>query len=276
MIYLIGDIQGCCDALDRLLDTIDFSPSRDHLFALGDLVNRGPDSLGTLRKLQSLGASATCLLGNHDWHLLAAAAGVRPPHRQDTLTAILQSPDREVHLHWLRQQRMAVHAHGWLMVHAGVVPQWDTPTTLLEAQALEAQLQSPDLGDFLRVMYGDEPSLWREDLTGAERLRFALNTLTRIRFVSQEGRLELNSKESHRSGPSGCVPWFDAPNRRTRGTPIAFGHWSTLGLMSRPDLLCLDTGCVWGGQLTAVRLATDPAEREVIQVSCTQSQRPGR
>lgn len=276
MIYLIGDIQGCCDALERLLRAIDFSPSRDHLFALGDLVNRGPDSLGTLRRLQSLGASATCLLGNHDWHLLAAAAGVRPAHKLDTLAPILGAPDREVHLHWLRQQRVAVHAHGWLMVHAGVVPQWDTPTTLLLAQALETQLQSPDLPEFLRVMYGNEPSLWRDDLAGAERLRFALNALTRIRYVGLDGRLELKSKESLHERPVDCLPWFDVPERRTRGTPIAFGHWSTLGLMSRPDLLCLDTGCVWGGHLSAVRLGQDPAQREVIQVACPQAQRPGK
>jgi bis(5'-nucleosyl)-tetraphosphatase (symmetrical) len=278
MIYLIGDIQGCCGALERLLQTLDFSPSRDHLFALGDLVNRGPDSLGTLRRLQALGGSATCLLGNHDWHLLAAAAGVRPPHRQDTLQAILAAPDREAHLHWLRQQRMAVQAHGWLMVHAGLAPQWDVATTLALAGALEERLRSPDLPDFLRVMYGNEPSLWDDGLGGVERLRFALNTLTRIRFVRPDGGLELNGKEQ-RQGPTGCVPWFEAPNRRTRGVPVAFGHWSTLGLTSRPDLLCLDTGCVWGGHLTAARLGADdpvdPAQRTFTQVACTQAQKPG-
>ncbi len=273
MIYLIGDIQGCCDALERLLQTIDFSPSRDHLFALGDLVNRGPDSLGTLRRLQALGACVTCLLGNHDWHLLAAAQGVRAAHRQDTLEGILQSPERESHLDWLRHQRVAVHAHGWLMVHAGVAPQWDLPTTLALAGALEQQLRGPDLADFLRVMYSNQPEIWRNELAGHDRLRFALNTLTRVRFVHANGSLELGSKEGAGATPPACTPWFDAPNRQTRGTPIAFGHWSTLGLVNRPDLLGIDTGCVWGGKLTAVRLSGD--EREIIQVDCPRAQKPG-
>lgn len=278
MIYLIGDIQGCCDALERLLQTLDFSPSRDHLFALGDLVNRGTDSLGTLRRLQQLGGSATCLLGNHDWHLLAAAEGIRPPHRQDTLQAILQAPDRETHLDWLRHQRMAVLAHGWLMVHAGVVPQWNTDTTLQLAGELEQQLLSADLPAFLQVMYGNEPSVWHSELPGPERLRFALNTLTRTRFVhSDTGALELHSKEGSNGNPPGCVPWFEAPGRQTQGTPMAFGHWSTLGLIARRDLLALDTGCVWGGQLTAARLTDGPdgGVPEIIQVPCLQAQKHG-
>ena len=273
MNYLIGDIQGCSNPLQRLLQTIDFSPSRDHLYVLGDLINRGPDSLGTLERLQSLGASVTCVLGNHDWHLLATAEGVRPAHRHDTLAPLLRSPDREKHLHWLRQQHMAVVAHGWLMVHAGVVPQWDTALTLQLAAELEAVLRGPDLGDFLRVMYSNEPDLWRADLAGVERLRFTLNVLTRIRFIEPNGRLEFTSKESAGGGPPRCVAWFDAPGRRTEGQAIAFGHWSTLGLLNRPHLLGIDTGCIWGGHLTAVRLQGD--SREFIQVPCPQAQAPG-
>lgn len=273
MIYLIGDIQGCCDALERLLQAIDFSPSRDHLFALGDLVNRGPDSLATLRRLSALDGAATCLLGNHDWHLLATSQGFRTAHRRDTLEPILQAPDRQALLDWLRHQRMAVYNHGWLMVHAGVAPQWDLLTTLSLAGALERLLQSPDLPDFLRVMYSNEPSIWHPELTGHDRLRFALNTLTRVRLVRADGGLELSNKQAHDPLLAGCTPWFDAPNRQTQGVPIAFGHWSALGLFNRSKLLCLDTGCVWGGKLTAVRLSASDHQGEFIQVDCPQAQK---
>ncbi len=269
----MGDVQGCCDALERLLAKIDFSPSRDHLHVLGDLVNRGPQSLATLRRLRGLGDAATCLLGNHDLHLLAVAHGVRPQHKSDTLTDILDAPDREAWLDWLRQRRMAVFEHGWLMVHAGVVPQWDRATTLQLADEVERQLRGLELGAFLRVMYGNDPARWSDQLEGHARLRFAVNVLTRIRFVQADGTLDLKSKEGAGGAPPGCVAWFDAPDRRTADTPIAFGHWSTLGLVNRPDLLALDTGCVWGGQLTAVRI--DGGRREVIQVECEPAQRPG-
>jgi bis(5'-nucleosyl)-tetraphosphatase (symmetrical) len=273
MDYLMGDVQGCCDALARMLAKIGFSASRDRLHVLGDLVNRGPQSLATLRHLRGLGDAATCLLGNHDLHLLAVAYGVRPQHKSDTLTDILEAPDRDAWLDWLRQRRMALFEHGWLMVHAGVVPQWDAATTLQLAGEVEQQLRGPDLGAFLHVMYGNEPARWSESLSGHARLRFAVNVLTRIRFVMADGTLDLQSKEGAGGAPPGCVAWFDAPDRQTAGTPIAFGHWSTLGLVNRPDLLALDTGCVWGGQLTAVRI--DGGRREVIQVECEQAQRPG-
>jgi bis(5'-nucleosyl)-tetraphosphatase (symmetrical) len=274
MIYLLGDLQGCCDALDRMLAEIGFSPSRDELYVLGDLVNRGPQSLRTLQTLSGLGASAHCLLGNHDLHLLAAASGVRPVHRSDTLDDILRSPERERWLHWVRHQALALHAHGWLMVHAGVPPQWDLATTLQLAGEVQAQLQSPQLKEFLTVMYGNEPARWSPALQGPDRLRFAINALTRIRFVqTADGTLDLRSKEGAGLAPPGCVPWFDAPGRATQGQPIAFGHWSTLGLVNRPDLLAIDTGCVWGGSLTAVRV--DGGRREVVQVACEQAQAPG-
>jgi bis(5'-nucleosyl)-tetraphosphatase (symmetrical) len=273
MDYLVGDVQGCCDALDRLLAEIGFSASRDQLVVLGDLVNRGPQSLATLRRLRALGDAATCLLGNHDLHLLAVAHGVRPLHRGDTLGDVLDAPDRDAWIDWLRQRRIALFEHGWLMVHAGVVPQWDRATTLKLAGELEQQLRGPDLGAFLQVMYGNEPARWSDSLRGHERLRFAVNVFTRIRFVTADGTLDLKTKEGAGAAPAGRLPWFDAPGRRTEGTPIAFGHWSTLGLVNRPDLLALDTGCVWGGQLTAVRV--DGGRREVIQVACEQAQRPG-
>jgi bis(5'-nucleosyl)-tetraphosphatase (symmetrical) len=274
MRYLIGDVQGCCAALQRLLDLLAFSPSRDHLVALGDMVNRGPNSLGTLRLLRDLGNSATCLLGNHDLHLLAVAHGVRPQHRNDTLAPILDAADRNEWIDWLRYRRMALDEGGWLMVHAGVPPQWDRALTMTLAAEVEARLQSPDLRDFLVVMFGNQPARWTDDLRDADRLRFAINALTRIRFVDGDGALDLKTKESADRAPEGLVPWFDAAGRQTQGVPIAFGHWSTLGLLQRPDLLALDTGCVWGGQLTAARLRNGLAT-EFIQVQCPQAQKPG-
>ncbi len=266
MHYLVGDIQGCADAFERLLAEIAFSPSRDRLYVLGDLVNRGPGSLATLRRLRDFGAAATCVLGNHDWHLLAVAAGVRPRHRNDTIDEILEAPDREAWLEWLRQRRMAVFEQGWLMLHAGVVPQWDLALTLELAGALEAALRERPAREFLAAMFGNEPSRWSESLTGEERLRFTLNTLTRARFVSADGTLEFETKDGAQAAPPGFQPWFDLPGRRTAGTPIAFGHWSSLGLLDRADLLGIDTGCVWGDKLTAVRI--EGSRREIIQVGC--------
>jgi bis(5'-nucleosyl)-tetraphosphatase (symmetrical) len=266
MNYLIGDVQGCCDALERLLAKIDFSPSRDHIWVLGDLVNRGPQSLATLRLLSGLGSATTCLLGNHDLNLLAVAHGVRRPHNGDTIAEILDAPDRAHWLDWLRHQRMAVYEQGWLMVHAGVVPQWDLPTTLALAAEVEQALRSDTIGAFLTGMYGDQPARWSPAMQGNERLRFVVNALTRIRFVAVDGTLDLVVKEGASAAPAGYFPWFEAPGRLTAGVPIAFGHWASLGLINRADLLALDTGCVWGRQLTAVRL--DGERREVIQVEC--------
>ncbi len=274
MNYMIGDLQGCCDAFERLLTRIDFSPSRDRLWLLGDLVNRGPASLATLRKLQALEGAATCLLGNHDLHLLAVAHGVRPPHRSDTLTALLDAPDRAALLHWLRHQRLAVYDAGWLMVHAGVIPAWSRDDTLALAAEVEDVLRGPALPDFLHTMYGNEPARWSPGLTGTPRLRFTVNALTRLRFCTPDGEMDFKTKDGAGAAPEGYLPWFDAPNRRTADTPIAFGHWSTLGLLDRPTLLGLDTGCVWGGRLSAARI--DGPRREIIQIDCEQAQKPGR
>ncbi len=275
MDLLIGDVQGCCGALDRLLDEAGFSPSRDRIWLLGDLVNRGPQSLRTLRRLRALGDAARCVLGNHDLHLLAVAAGGRRVHRQDTIDEVLAASDREALLDWLRHQRMARQVHGWLLVHAGVVPQWDLALTLDLAAEVEDMLRSEALNGFLQIMYGDEPLRWDPSLEGARRLRFVINVLTRVRFVGRDdGALDLNTKEGAQGAPEGLVPWFDAPGRRTAGVSVAFGHWSTLGLLQRPDLLALDTGCVWGGRLSAARLAADGTV-EILQVPCLQAQAPG-
>jgi bis(5'-nucleosyl)-tetraphosphatase (symmetrical) len=273
MIYMIGDLQGCCSPFEQLMAAVDFSPSRDRLYVLGDLVNRGPDSLGVLRRLRALGGAATCLLGNHDLHLLAVAHGVRKPHRSDTLDEILNAPDRDDWLNWLRGQRLAVHEEGWLMVHAGVVPQWDAAQTVSLAREVEAMLVGPQVSEFLPQMYGNEPERWDDSLEGVPRWRCVVNSLTRLRFCRADGTMEFKSKDGAGEAPEGHMPWFDVPGRRTAGTPLAFGHWSTLGLIERDDLLCLDTGCIWGGKLTAARI--DGGRRELIQIDCPQAQKPG-
>ena len=274
-LFLIGDVQGCDAALARLLQKIDFSPSRDTLYLLGDLVNRGPDSAGVLRRVIALGGSAHCLLGNHDLSLLAVAHGLRAPHRNDTMDSVLRSPDRQAMLDWLRHQRMAIRAGGWLMVHGGVLPQWDADQVLRLAGDVETVLRGAGLTDFLAIMYGNEPAQWDDSLQGADRLRLIVNALTRLRFCTPEGRMDLKASGGVAGAPAGYLPWFDVPGRRTAGVPIAFGHWSTLGFLQRPDLLSLDTGCVWGGCLSAVRLAEEGAGHELVQVKCDQAVAPG-
>lgn len=272
-LYLIGDVQGCDEALGRLLHTIDFSASRDTLVLLGDLVNRGPQSLAVLRRMIELEGSAHCLLGNHDLHLLAVAHGVRKPHRSDTLDHILLAPDRERLLGWLRARPLALQMQGWLMVHAGVLPQWDAVQTLALAHELERELRGPDWGEFLHNMYGNHPDRWDDTLRGLDRLRVIVNALTRLRFCSADGVMEFETKDSAAAAPEGFMPWFDIPGRRSEGTRIAFGHWSTLGDVGRHGLLALDTGCVWGGCLTAARIDHDKVER--FDVRCVQAQAPG-
>jgi bis(5'-nucleosyl)-tetraphosphatase (symmetrical) len=273
--YLIGDVQGCDEPLARLLESLDFSPSRDTVCVLGDLVNRGPDSAGVLRRLMRYGNAAQCLLGNHDLHLLAVAHGVRGTHRGDTLDGVLEAPDRQAMLDWLRGQRMARLEHGCLMVHAGVLPQWTADQTIALAAEVEAVLRGPDYGEFFHQMYGNEPARWDDALTGMARLRMIVNALTRLRFCTVDGVMEFKVKEGAGKAPQGYWPWFDVPGRKTAGTTVAFGHWSTLGSLKRQDVLSLDTGCVWGGCLTALRLLPPPHEPERIQVQCPQSSKPG-
>lgn len=278
-IYCVGDIQGCDAAFGRLLDRIDFSPSRDTVFVLGDLVNRGPDSAAVLRRCMEAGHSVQVLLGNHDLHLLATAHGVRTPSRRDTLHNVLDAKDRTAMLQWLQQQPLAHRptfgGESLLMVHAGVLAQWSADDAMQYAGEVQAVLRGPDLPDFLRQMYGNEPARWDNGLRGIDRLRAIVNALTRMRFCTADGTMDFESSEAADQAPPGLMPWFDVPHRKTAGTLVAFGHWSTLGWLDRPDVLGLDTGCVWGGCLSAVRFGATLAEREHITVHCEQAQAPG-
>ncbi|MBH1963899.1 MAG: symmetrical bis(5'-nucleosyl)-tetraphosphatase [Comamonadaceae bacterium] len=275
-LYMIGDVQGCNSALGRLFDEIDFSPSRDRLVLLGDLVNRGPHSLAVVQRLMALGDAAHCLLGNHDLHLLAVANGVRKLHRGDTVADILQSSERDAILDWLRSRPLAWRDHGVLMVHAGVLPQWSSDQVLALAAEVEAVLRGNDWVAFMHQMYGNQPDQWHEGLQGADRLRVIVNALTRLRYCTPEGRMEFETKSGGvQDAPPGHLPWFDVPGRLTAADVVAFGHWSTLGWLNRPDILSLDTGCVWGGCLSAVRLGPGAQDRELIQVNCEQAQAPG-
>ena len=281
-LYLIGDVQGCDAALHALMEKIAFSPSRDTLYLLGDLVNRGPSSQAVLRRLMRWGSSARCLLGNHDLHLLAVAHGVRGAGRKDTLDGILAAWDRHAMLEWLRHQSMALLEHLYgvpvLMVHAGVQPAWTATQTRALAHEVEAVLRSPALGAFLPQMYGNQPAQWDDALQGDERLRVIVNTLTRMRLCTPRGAMEFTQTGPADAAPAGYLPWFDVPQRRSADTIVAFGHWSTLGWLHRSDVLALDTGCVWGGCLSALRLSPGPTPgtlaQELVQVQCAQACAP--
>jgi bis(5'-nucleosyl)-tetraphosphatase (symmetrical) len=279
-LYMIGDVQGCDTALQRLLDTVDFSPSRDTIYLLGDLVNRGPDSAGVLRRLMGYGDTARCLLGNHDLNLLAVAQGTRTPHRKDTLDGVLNAPDRDAMLHWLRHQRMAMLLQRGdrplLMVHAGVLPTWTVEQTMALAQEVEAELRSTRVPAFLQSMYGNYPTQWSDALTGMDRLRTIVNALTRLRFCTAQGDMEFETNDGAGDGPAGYMPWFDVPDRKTASFAVAFGHWSTLGWLGRTDLLSLDTGCVWGGALSALQFNLQDESQQLIQVKCQAAQQPGK
>jgi bis(5'-nucleosyl)-tetraphosphatase (symmetrical) len=254
--YAIGDIQGCHTELLQLLEQIGFGSS-DRLWLTGDLVNRGPRSLDTLRFIKELGDQARIVLGNHDLHLLAIAHHGEHNSSKDTLDEILQAPDRDELLHWLIQQPLLHHDTdlGFTLVHAGIPPQWDLPEALARAREVESALTSELASDFFRHMYGNNPCLWREDLDSWARLRCITNYFTRMRFCTQEGQLELKTDSGPTSSPAGYRPWFSFKQRKTRDVPIIFGHWAALeGRVNQPHLHALDTGCVWGGTLTAMRL----------------------
>ena len=260
--------------MGQLLAEIDFSPSRDTLFLLGDLVNRGPKSLQVLRRLKALGDAAQCLLGNHDLHALAVACGARPAHKSDTLAELLAAPDAPELLDWLRWRDLAIFRENILMVHAGVLPSWDTPKVIaLSADCMPA-IRSKDSKNFFQSMYGNSPAAWREDLQGIDRSRVIINALTRLRFCSATGEMEFATKEGAGAAPEGYMPWFEVPHRATVDTTIAFGHWSTLGLINRPNLIALDTGCVWGGCLSAIRV--DGGRRDLVQIKCKQAMQASR
>ena len=269
--YAVGDIQGCDEELQTLLERLKFSADRDQVWFVGDLVNRGPDSLLALRRVRSLGDNAVVVLGNHDLHLLAVAHGARRPRPSDTLEEVLAAPDRDALLEWLITRPLA-HAQGAdLMVHAGLVPQWTVAGTLALAREVGEALRH-DPRALFEHMYGNEPDRWDERLAGVQRLRFAINVLTRLRVCTADGRVDLGVKGEPPSPPSPLRPWFAHAERASREARVIFGHWSALGLVREHGVIGLDTGCVWGGALSAVDL---DSERAVISVPCTGYQRIG-
>ena len=272
--YAIGDIQGCYDELLALLEMIAFDPQQDTLWFAGDLVNRGPKSLDVLRFVKGLGASAITVLGNHDLHLLALW---QHKHRHfkssDTLAAVISAPDAEELLNWLRQQPLLHHDSrlDFTMVHAGLPPQWDLLTAIACAREIEQVLRGPKFKEFLSHMYGNKPRKWSSDLKGWDRLRFIVNCFTRLRFCHENGRLEFDNKGRPGEQALELLPWFRVPNRRTVENRIVFGHWSTLGYYSENRATCIDTGCLWGGQLSALRLD----DRQLFSLRCPGAKQPG-
>jgi bis(5'-nucleosyl)-tetraphosphatase (symmetrical) len=276
-IYAFGDLQGCYDPLARLLDYLEFDPAVDRLWFVGDLVNRGPQSLEVLRFVRSLDDAAVTVLGNHDLHLIMQAAGYGKANKEDTLTEILAAEDCDELMHWLRGRPLfhveVVGDNTWGMVHAGLLPAWDVAQAQALSDEVTAALLAPNYLKFLANMWGSEPNAWRDDLAGWDRLRVVVNAMTRMRFVTSTGAMEFRApgaKAPPERGPKDCVPWFDAPGRRSADHPIVCGHWSALGLYQTDNLLALDSGCLWGGQLTAVRLE----DRRLFQMPCGQSARP--
>ena len=267
--WAVGDVQGCCQELEQLLARIHFSADRDRLWLVGDLVNRGPASLATLRLVRGLGASAVSVLGNHDLHLLAVALAGGRLRKNDTLKEVLAAPDRDALLEWLLLLPLAHFEpeHGDLLLHAGVVPQWSVAQTLQLAAEVERSLRE-DPRALLSDMYSDQPDQWQATLAGPDRLRFTINVLTRLRFCTADGRVDLKQKGKPESAPRPWLPWFKVPGRASCDHRIVFGHWSALGLFSAPGVLALDTGCVWGGALTAVHL--DDPEAPPVSVPSRQ------
>lgn len=275
--YAIGDLQGCAHEAQLLLERIFEAGGHDaRILFVGDLINRGPDSLGALRRMKALseasGGRVEALLGNHDLHLIAVAAGAQRMSRSDTLDEILAAPDRDELVAWLRQRPLAMQVDGHLLVHAGVAPQWDAAQTMALAGEVESVLRGDGWIGFLGAMYGNDPARWDDSLEGMARLRCIVNALTRMRLCAPDGSMDFLHKESE-AGPigSGLLPWFDLPQRRTRDVTVVFGHWSALGLVQRPGLIGLDSGCVWGGKLTAVCLD----DRSLLQVDCPEYREHG-
>jgi bis(5'-nucleosyl)-tetraphosphatase (symmetrical) len=253
-IYAIGDVQGCHDELLALLDKIGFDPAQDQAWFVGDLVNRGPQSLQTLRSIRALGDAAVAVLGNHDLHLLAVASGISRTKHRDTFGDVLTAPDRDELLVWLRRRPLIHENGGFYLIHAGLPPQWDMNQAQNLAREAEEALQRDQGREFLWHMYGNEPTRWDDALTGWDRLRFITNCLTRLRYCGPDGSMELRHTGRPGTQTEGLMPWFEIPGRRSLGAKIIFGHWSTLGFHASQDTWCLDTGCLWGGELTALRL----------------------
>ncbi len=262
--YAIGDLQGCFEPLERLLHRIRFDRGRDRLWFVGDIVNRGPDSLRCLRFVKDLGDCAITVLGNHDLHLICVAEGIEKRRNRDTLDEVLRAPDRDELIAWLRH-RPLFHAEGnHALVHAGLLAPWTVARARELASEVEATLRGPDYRPFLKRLYGDEPSTWRDDLAGIERLRAIVNAMTRMRVCDATGAMVLRFKGEPDEANEGWTPWFDVPGRRSADHTIVCGHWSAMGLNVRPDLASLDSGCVWGRCLTAFRLD----DRSVVQADC--------
>ena len=263
--WAIGDVQGCAAELEALLDRIGYSPARDRLWFVGDLVNRGPRSLDVLRLVAGLGDSSVVVLGNHDLHLLAAARGAGLRDGDESLAPVLAAPDRGRLLDWLQSRRMLHHdaSLGRVMIHAGLPPQWDLDRARSCAAELEQVLQGEASGAFFEHMYGNQPDLWHDDLSGMDRLRYTVNALTRLRACDASGRMLLKLKGPVDRLPAGAMPWFRVPGRLTAGVSVVCGHWSALGYHDADGVLALDTGCVWGGTLTARRLDADGAQVSV-------------
>ncbi|MGZ8225436.1 MAG: symmetrical bis(5'-nucleosyl)-tetraphosphatase [Methylococcaceae bacterium] len=259
-IYAIGDIQGCYDELLKLLDVISFNENTDQLWFAGDLVNRGPNSLETLRFVKSLGEAAVTVLGNHDMHLLAASCTQKIADKKNDLNQVLEAPDCEELINWLRHRPLFHYNDDFCMVHAGLPPQWDFKKTRQMAQLAEKTLRGPDYQGFLRQMYGNKPNIWSSDLKGMSRLRFIINCFTRMRYCDANGRLDFANSGPLGSQPKNLLPWFDVPNRKNADMCVIFGHWSALGYYEGPNCYAIDTGCLWGGQLTALKLGK-PAQR---------------
>lgn len=260
--FVVGDIQGCYAEFEQLLELIAFDPSRDRLWLVGDLVNRGPDSLAVLRRVKGLGDAAVSVLGNHDFHLLIVAAGHKHAHRQDTLTAVLTAPDRDELLAWLRTRPLVVHEGRLLLVHAGLLPSWTPATAAMLSREVENVLASPEHDLFLRQLYGDKPARWDDAVSGYDRLRVIVNACTRLRFCTADDTMDFSEKRDPAYAPPGFAPWFAHPGRKSAAVTVLCGHWSTLDLMLAPNVLMLDSGCLWGGTLTAIRVD----DRRVFQV----------
>ena len=266
--YAVGDIQGCFTKLEQLLQIINFDKQSDQIWFVGDLVNRGPQSLETVRFVKSLGDAAVCVLGNHDIHLIACHANVQTCKPQSTLRQILDSRDADDIINWLRTQPLLHHDESlnWTMVHAGVLPQWDLALAKFCAQEVEQQLRSDNYINFLQHAYGDTPNQWSNDLNDRDRWRISLNTFTRLRFCDEQGVMDFEHKGPPGEQSPNLHAWFDVP-RKSENLRILFGHWSTLGLKNTENLLALDTGCLWGKQLTAARIDVDPVI--IHSVDCT-------
>ncbi|PXX49538.1 MULTISPECIES: symmetrical bis(5'-nucleosyl)-tetraphosphatase [Aquitalea] len=262
--YAIGDIQGCFGPFQQLLRQIEFNPGKDTLWLTGDLVNRGPESLQVLRWVFQQQDRVQIVLGNHDLHLLAVSEGFGKLHRSDTVDDILNAADGKVLLDWLRCQPLMIAEQGYAMVHAGLLPEWSIDKALRLAEEVEDGLSGPYYRDFLSRLYGNKPTRWADDLKGAERLRVIVNAMTRMRFITREGEVDLAYKGELDGAPANLIPWFEAKGRRSSHTPIICGHWSALGLHVTEDILSIDSGCLWGGSLTALRLE----DRQTFSLPC--------